>query len=81
MLACLVWLQVGFLPHFLSVLSEAAGDPTNPLHGKIEFTSLGAAGHSRGAKLAAMHFTGGCRPHRAKSCARHRGWGLLLRGS
>jgi hypothetical protein len=57
-LAHLVWLQVGFLPDFLSVLSDASADPTHPLHGKIDFTNLGAAGHSRGAKIAALHFAG-----------------------
>jgi hypothetical protein len=67
-LARRVWLQVGFLPHFLSVLHEVSADPNNPLHGKIDFTNLGAAGHSRGAKIAAMHFAGRWRAH----------WAMLL---
>lgn len=50
--------QVGFLPYFLDVLRTAASNPTNPLHGKLDFNNMGAAGHSRGAKIAAMHFAG-----------------------
>jgi hypothetical protein len=33
-------------------------DPANPLHNKLDFNNMGAAGHSRGAKIAAMHFAG-----------------------
>lgn len=53
-------LQVGFLPHFLDALRAAAGDPSSPLHQQIDFHNLGAAGHSRGAKIAALHFAGVC---------------------
>jgi hypothetical protein len=54
--------QVGFLPHFLDVIRAAASNPGNPLYGKLEF-NMGAAGHSRGAKIAAMHFAGTARSH------------------
>jgi hypothetical protein len=50
--------QVGFLPHFLDVLRAAASHPTSPLYGKLDFNNMGAAGHSRGAKIAALHFAG-----------------------
>lgn len=44
---------------FIEQLQAVAENPTNPLHGKIAWDNLGAAGHSRGAKIAAMHFAGG----------------------
>lgn len=43
---------------FVEQLQAVTENPNNPLHGKIDFTNLGAAGHSRGAKIAAMHFAG-----------------------
>lgn len=43
---------------FIEQLQAVAENPTNPLHGKIAWNNLGAAGHSRGAKIAAMHFAG-----------------------
>ena len=33
-------------------------DSANPLHGKIDLDNLATAGHSRGAKIAALHFAG-----------------------
>lgn len=44
---------------FLADVKEAAADPASPLHGKLDLENLGAAGHSRGAKIAALHFAGG----------------------
>jgi hypothetical protein len=44
---------------FIEQLQAVAENPANPLHGKIAWDNLGAAGHSRGAKIAAMHFAGG----------------------
>jgi predicted dienelactone hydrolase len=51
--------QAGFMLKFVEQLQAVAENPNNPLHGKIDFINLGAAGHSRGAKIAAMHFAGG----------------------
>lgn len=48
-------LQVGFLPHFLSLLRERVTNPANPLHGKVDLDALAAAGHSRGAQIAALN--------------------------
>lgn len=43
---------------FIDQLEAVAANPTNPLYGKLDFNNMGAAGHSRGAKIAAMHFAG-----------------------
>jgi predicted dienelactone hydrolase len=43
---------------FIDQLQEVTANPTNPLHNKLDFNNMGAAGHSRGAKIAAMHFAG-----------------------
>lgn len=50
--------QAGFMLKFIDQLEAVAANPDNPLHGKLDFTNMGAAGHSRGAKIAAMHFAG-----------------------
>lgn len=50
--------EAGFMLKFIEQLQAVAENPTNPLHGKIAWDNLGAAGHSRGAKIAAMHFAG-----------------------
>ena len=57
-------MQVGFLPHFLSLVEARVADPASTLHGQIDLHNLAAAGHSRGAKIAALHFAGGCCRHR-----------------
>lgn len=56
--------QVGFLPHFLSLVEAHVADPSSTLHGQIDLHNLAAAGHSRGAKIAALHFAGGSGRHR-----------------
>jgi hypothetical protein len=48
---------------FIEQLKTVISNPTNPLYGKLDFNNMGAAGHSRGAKIAAMHFAGMARSH------------------
>lgn len=43
---------------FLVALQKVASDPSSELYGKLDLTNLGAAGHSRGGKIAALHFAG-----------------------
>lgn len=50
--------QAGFMLKFLSDLKQAASNPSSPLHGKLDFDNMGAAGHSRGGKIAALHYAG-----------------------
>ena len=50
--------QLGFLPGLLDWLQDQTQDSTSPLQGQLDVKSLGTAGHSRGAKLAALHLTG-----------------------
>lgn len=52
--------QAGFMLKFLEQLKLAAANPTNPLNGKLDLDNMGAAGHSRGGKIAALHFAGKC---------------------
>lgn len=54
------------MPHFLALLEShpntnpnpALNPTTNPLNGKLDLDNMGAAGHSRGGKIAALHFAG-----------------------
>lgn len=50
--------EAGFMLKFIEQLKTVLSNPTNPLYGKLDFNNMGAAGHSRGAKIAAMHFAG-----------------------
>jgi len=52
--------QAGFLVHFLAKMKAAVSDPSSALYGKLDLTNLGAAGHSRGGKIAALHYAGTC---------------------
>lgn len=61
-------MQVGFLSHFLDVLKAADGDPASLLRGQLNFTTMGAAGHSRGGKIAALHFAGMAERQGCKTC-------------
>ena len=48
------------LEPLLAWLAEQNAAAGSQLHGRIALDRLGVAGHSRGAKLAALHFAGAC---------------------
>jgi len=51
--------QMGCLDQVLdNWLVEKIQDPSSELHGKIDTGKMVIAGHSRGAKLAALHYAG-----------------------
>lgn len=55
---CMCTCQVGYLPLLLVALRARAEDPTSPIAGALDLQLLAMAGHSRGAKLAALHLAG-----------------------
>ena len=50
--------QMQCLEPLLAWLAEQSAAAGSPLHGRVALDRLGVAGHSRGAKLAALHFAG-----------------------
>ena len=52
-------LQVQFLPRILEWLKEVNELPGTPAHGKLDASRVAVAGHSRGGKIAALHFASG----------------------
>jgi predicted dienelactone hydrolase len=56
MIAC----QVEYLDGLLGWLAERNGSVDSKLQGLLDLERIGVAGHSRGAKLAALHFAGIC---------------------
>ena len=51
-------LQLGFLGAVLDWLAEEQASHKSALSGMLDLSCIGTAGHSRGAKLAALHFAG-----------------------
>ena len=51
--------QVRYLDGILEWLDQQNTDEASALHGIVDMTRIGTAGHSRGAKLACLQFAGG----------------------
>ena len=51
-------MQVRYLDGLLEWLDQQDRDEGSPLHGIVDMTRIGTAGHSRGAKLACLQFAG-----------------------
>ena len=52
-------MQISCLEEILeSWLPDLVKDPVGPVFGKIDLTTILMTGHSRGAKLATLHFAG-----------------------
>ncbi|KIZ06195.1 chlorophyllase I [Monoraphidium neglectum] len=47
--------QTGYVTHLLEALAAINSDPSSQWHQRLDLSRLGAAGHSRGGKLAALH--------------------------
>ncbi|GBF97689.1 hypothetical protein Rsub_09747 [Raphidocelis subcapitata] len=55
--------ELSFAPRVLDWLADAAGRESNvALHGRPDLTRVFVAGHSRGAKLAALHYAASLKP-------------------
>ena len=57
--------QVQYLEPLLEWLAHENASEDSRLHGMVDLDRIGVAGHSRGAKLAALHFAGA---HRDQQC-------------
>lgn len=53
---CVCKQQVAFLDGLLEKLQGDTRDESSPLYHQLDLARLGVAGHSRGGKLAALHF-------------------------
>ena len=51
-------MQVRYLDGILEWLDQQNRDDASALHSIVDLTRIGTAGHSRGAKLACLHFAG-----------------------
>lgn len=52
-------MQLSCLEEILETwLSDLVQDPQAPVYGKVDLTTILMTGHSRGAKLATLHFAG-----------------------
>ena len=60
--------QMQCLEPLLAWLAEQNASAESPLHGRVALDRLGVAGHSRGAKLAALHFAGARRSAPFSTC-------------
>jgi hypothetical protein len=60
--AAVLDLQVHFLPKILEWLKGLNELPGTPALGKLDAGRIAVAGHSRGGKLAALHFASGENP-------------------
>ncbi len=54
-------MQLTYLQPLLDWLRTQGSAPASPLYGKPDVARLATMGHSRGGKLAALHYAGGRR--------------------
>lgn len=52
-------LQLQFLPAILNWTAQLSDATGNPASGRLDTTRVAVAGHSRGGKLAALHYAHG----------------------
>ena len=50
--------EAALAPHMLQWLQDLTADSNAGLHGLLDFSHVGVAGHSRGAKLATLVYAG-----------------------
>ena len=52
-------MQAQFLGPLLDWLAAQNNDSSSPAHGMLDLKSVAVAGHSRGGKIAALHYASG----------------------